>query len=59
MMDFDANVAYDSWARAIDYFVDMLPMEKSGFQDVLNTQGRPPYQSSDMLKLYQLFNEMS
>ncbi len=51
MMDFDANVSYDSWARAVDCFVDMLPMEKLGFQDVLNTQGRPPYQSSDMLKL--------
>jgi transposase len=51
MMDFEANVAYDSWARVVDCFVDMLPIEKLGFKDVLNEQGRPPYRSSDMLKL--------
>jgi transposase len=51
MMDFEANVAYDSWARVVDCFEDMLPIEKLGFKDVLNEQGRPPYRSSDMLKL--------
>jgi hypothetical protein len=39
MMDFEANVAYDSWARVVDCFVDMLPIEKLGFKDVLNEQG--------------------
>jgi len=52
MMDFEANVAVDSWARVVDYFVDILPMEKLGFNDVLNSEGRPPYRSSDMLKLF-------
>jgi transposase len=51
IMDFESNIAFDSWARAVDCFVDMLPMEQLGFQDVLNDQGRPPYHSSDMLKL--------
>jgi len=52
MMDFEANVAVDSWARIVDLFVDMLPLEELGFKDVLNSEGRPPYRSSDMLKLF-------
>ena len=52
MMDFEANLAHDSWARVVDFFVDILPIEKLGFKDVLNSQGRPPYRSSDMLKLF-------
>jgi len=52
MMDFEANVASDSWARVVDWFVDTLPLADLGFRDVLNTEGRPPYQSSDMLKLF-------
>ena len=51
MIDFEANVAFDSWARIVDLFVDMLPLEKLGFVDVLNEEGRPPYRSCDMLKL--------
>jgi transposase len=52
MMDFEANVAQNSWARAVDWFVDALPMTELGFKDVLNQEGRPPYLSSDMLKLF-------
>lgn len=52
MMDFEANVASDSWARVVDWFVDALPMDGLGFNDVLNFEGRPPYCSSDMLKLF-------
>lgn len=52
MMDFEANVAADSWARVVDWFVDALPIQDLGFNDVLNTEGRPPYRSSDMLKLF-------
>lgn len=52
MMDFESAVGPDSWARIVDMFVDMLPMGELGFRDVLNDQGRPPYRSSDMLKLY-------
>lgn len=52
MMDFESCVGLDSWARTVDMFVDILPMEELGFRDVLNSEGRPPYHSSDMLKLY-------
>jgi len=52
MMDFESCVAQDSWARTVDMFVDILPMEELGFIDVLNSEGRPPYHSTDMLKLY-------
>ena len=30
----------------------MLPLESLGFKDVLSTEGRPPFHSRDMLKLY-------
>jgi transposase len=52
IMDFEANVSSDSWARVVDWFVDMLPLEDLGFVDVLKDEGRPPYSSSDMLKLF-------
>ncbi|SDX42822.1 IS1182 family transposase [Aequorivita viscosa] len=52
MMDFESCVGLDSWARTVDMFVDILPMQELGFRDVLNSEGRPPYHSSDMLKLY-------
>jgi len=52
IMDFEANVAQDSWARIVDLFVEILPLEELGFKDVLNEQGRPPYHSLDMLKLF-------
>ena len=52
MMDFESCLAPDSWARIVDMFVDILPMQELGFSDVLNTEGRPPYRSMDMLKLY-------
>ena len=52
MMDFESAVGPDSWARIVDMFVDILPMGGLGFKDVLNNEGRPPYRSSDMLKLY-------
>lgn len=52
MMDFESEVEPDSWARIVDMFVDILPLAELGFEDVLNDEGRPPYRSSDMLKLY-------
>ena len=46
-------VAKDSWVRVVDLFVDALPMKQLGFQNVQHeTQGRPPYHPSDLLKLY-------
>ncbi len=52
MMDFESAVGPDSWARIVDIFVGILPMGELGFKDVLNSEGRPPYRSGDMLKLY-------
>jgi transposase len=52
MMDFESCLGPDSWARIVDMFVDILPMGELGFSDVLNPEGRPPYRSSDLLKLY-------
>ena len=51
MMDFESVVEPDSWARIVDMFVDILPLAELGFEDILNDGGRPPYRSSDMLKL--------
>lgn len=52
MMDFESNVAANSWARVVDWFVEMLPLKELGFNDVLQTEGRPPYNSADLLKLF-------
>ena len=52
MMDFEAIVEHDSWARVVDWFVDALPIRELGFNDVLQAEGRPPYKASDMLKLF-------
>ena len=52
MMDFESVVSQDSWARVVDLFVEMLPLKELGFKDVLRQEGRPPYRSSDLLKLY-------
>jgi len=52
MMDFEANVAHDSWARVVDWFVEALPISELGFNDVLLSEGRPPYKASDLLKLF-------
>ena len=52
MMDFESCLGPDSWARIVDMFVEIIPMGELGFRDVLNNEGRPPYRSSDMLKLY-------
>lgn len=52
MMDFESNVAANSWARVVDWFVEMLPLKELGFNDVLQAEGRPPYNSADLLKLF-------
>ena len=52
MMDFESCLNLNSWARIVDMFVDILPLSELGFRNVLYTEGRPPYRSSDMLKLY-------
>lgn len=52
MMDFESCLGINSWTRIVDMFVDILPTNDLGFKDVLNSEGRPPYHSSDLLKLY-------
>jgi len=52
MMDFESCLDIDSWAGIVDMFVNILPMKKLGFDDVLNSEGRPPCRSADLLKLY-------
>ena len=52
MIDFDSMVASDSWARIVDLFVAILPMEELGFNTILQKQGRPPFKARDLLKLY-------
>lgn len=52
MFSYENMVANDSWARIVDLFVDILPMSKLGFKDTYATEGRPPYNASDLLKLY-------
>jgi len=51
MLSFEDYVSADSWARIVDWFVDALPMQDLGFKDILAEEGRPPYKSSDLLKL--------
>lgn len=52
MMDFESNVAFDSWARIVDFFVDALPINELGFKNILQSEGRPPYKAADLLKLF-------
>ncbi len=52
MMDFEAAVSHDSWARIVDLFVEILPLDELGFTQVLNQEGRPPYRAADLLKLF-------
>ncbi|WP_196889889.1 IS1182 family transposase [Aureivirga sp. CE67] len=52
MFDLNSMVCSDSWARIVDLFVEILPLSELGFQDILAKEGRPPFHSSDLLKLY-------
>ena len=52
MLNIDNFVKQDSWARIVDLFVDMLALEKLGFQATPAQEGHPPYTHSDLLKLY-------
>ena len=52
MLDFNSMVCADSWARVVDLFVEILPLDELGFNNILAIQGRPPYKVSDLLKLY-------
>ena len=53
MITLEQLVAPDSWARVIDLFVDILPIDELGFKYVkLQSEGRPPYNPATLLKLY-------
>jgi transposase len=47
----DDMVPEDNTVRLIDQFVDSLNLKEMGF-NVLASKGRPPYNPSDLLKLY-------
>ena len=52
-MALEEMVSIDSWARVIDVFVDILPFGALGFKNaMLQKEGRPPYDPSQLLKLY-------
>ena len=52
MITLEQLVAPDSWARIIDLFVDILPIDKLGVKHVkLQSEGRPPYNPVTLLKL--------
>ena len=56
MITLEQLVAPDSWARIIDLFVDILPIDKLGVKHVkLQSEGRPPYNPVTFLKLYLLW----
>ncbi len=48
MMDFESNVAQDSWARIVDWFVEVLLIKELGFKNILQSEGRPPYKATDL-----------
>ena len=52
MMSFEEYVKPDSWARVVDLFVDILPLNDLGFNETPADEGRPPFAPGDMLKLY-------
>ena len=52
MMSFSEFVKPDSWARVVDLFVDAFPLLGLGFKDTPAKEGRLPYHTSDVLKLY-------
>nr|WP_244437115.1 transposase [Bacteroides reticulotermitis] len=53
MIALEQLVAPDSWARVVDLFVDILPIDGLGFKHVkLQSGGRPPCNPATLLKLY-------
>ena len=56
MITLEQLVAPDSWARIIDLFVDILPIDELGFKHVkLQSEGRPQYNPVTLLKMYLLW----
>ena len=60
MIALEQLVAPDSWARVIDLFVDILPIDELGFKHVkLQSEGRPSYNPVTLLELYLYGHEHS
>jgi len=52
MTSLNSMVAFDSWARVVDIFVDALPVLEMGFQhSMLKKEGNVPYHPADLFKL--------
>ena len=47
----DDMIPQDNSVRLIDQFVNLLDLSQIGFQTIA-TQGRPPYDPADLLKLF-------
>jgi len=53
MFTLDSSIAGDSFVRVVDAFVDTIDLKSFGFAHVeCREEGRPPYHSSVLLKLY-------
>ena len=53
MIPLDQLIAPNSWARIINLFMDILPINELGVKHVkLQSEGRPPYNPVTLLKLY-------
>ena len=49
----ETMVPEESWARIVDAFVDILPMQEFGFANSkLNREGNLPYHPADLFKLF-------
>ena len=48
MLDFESTVSQDSWARIVDWFVEVLLIKELGFKNILQSEGRPPYKATDL-----------
>ena len=66
MIDFEANVAFDSWARIVDLFVDMLPcttnkrgqiIERSIYQEAIEANKKRVDENPEYYKLRQQITE--
>ena len=53
MFSLDSLIAADNPVRVIDLFVVQLPLQELGFKKIkAKSEGRPPYEAKDLLKLY-------
>ena len=51
----DEIIDADNEVRLIDLFVESLDLSQFSFHLKFSTEGRPPYNPKDLLKLYQVW----